>query len=305
MPRIESPASPLVSRLRGLHLFHFEGAPCAQRVRFALAEKGLRRGLEVAWRSDSEGSLTAAPGTWSSRHVSLVRKDHLTDEYAAIHPHMVVPALVQDGELWIESMDIVEHLDDVFPGPRLLPSQPSAREDALALVEQAKELHRSVRYVSFHWGLGRLGRIGAAKRELLRRLERPNSPERLLEFYGRFDEGAIDLETNRAHLAALEKGFGELEARLASDGRAFLLGSDLTVADIPWSIKVLRLTECGYPFGRNFPALWAWFGRISARPGFRRGVMAHHGFLSQAFRAKAAVENWLGVGLVSEARRVA
>ena len=39
MPRIDHPKSPLVPKLQGLHLFHFEGAPCAQRVRFALAER--------------------------------------------------------------------------------------------------------------------------------------------------------------------------------------------------------------------------------------------------------------------------
>jgi hypothetical protein len=36
MTKIENPKSPIVGRLEGLHLFHFDGAPCAQQVRFAL-----------------------------------------------------------------------------------------------------------------------------------------------------------------------------------------------------------------------------------------------------------------------------
>ena len=43
MPKVEQPASPIPGALKGLHLFHFDGAPCAQRVRFALGEKGLAK----------------------------------------------------------------------------------------------------------------------------------------------------------------------------------------------------------------------------------------------------------------------
>jgi len=47
MPLIESSSSPLVPRLRGLHLFGFDGAPCSQRVSFTLAEKGVARARSV------------------------------------------------------------------------------------------------------------------------------------------------------------------------------------------------------------------------------------------------------------------
>ncbi|MFT7688969.1 MAG: hypothetical protein ACI9FB_004334, partial [Candidatus Azotimanducaceae bacterium] len=43
MVKIEDPKSRIVGKIEGLHLYHYEGAPCAQRVRFALHEKGLAR----------------------------------------------------------------------------------------------------------------------------------------------------------------------------------------------------------------------------------------------------------------------
>ena len=95
MALIESPASPLVPRLQGLHLFGFDGAPCAQRVNFALAEKGLERARKVKWSDDHPAALVAPPGTYVYREVSLVRHDNLTEGYAAIQPNMVVPALVR------------------------------------------------------------------------------------------------------------------------------------------------------------------------------------------------------------------
>jgi glutathione S-transferase len=94
---------------------------------------------------------------------------------------------------------------------------------------------------------------------------------------------------------ALEAGYADVEKRLA-DGRPFLVGDAFSVADIIWSLTVLRIRECGYPFDR-FPALSRWYARIEQRPGFRNGVMARHRTLSRVLRLKAALENLFGVGL--------
>jgi glutathione S-transferase len=297
MPCVDAPKSPLVGKLRGIHLFHFEGAPCAQRVRFALAEKGLRRGREVPWASDDPATLVAEPGTWTSRHVSLIKKDHLSDAYAAIHPHMVVPALVHDGRLYVESMDIVDYVDAAWPEPPLMPAEPDRARLARTLIEDAKRLHVAVRYVSFRWGLGRLGRLDHDSEARLARLEPADSPERMGDFYRRYDRGAIDEATYDAHLTALEGGYADLERLLASDARPFLTGPAFSAADVVWSLKVLRIHECGYPFGRRFPAVAAWFARVTARPAFQEGVMGRHRTMSRAFRAKAAIENVLGLGI--------
>ncbi len=301
MALVENPRSPLVAKLRGVHLFHFEGAPCAQRVRFALAEKGLLRGPDVPWQSDAPETLDARPGTWTSRAVSLIRREHVSDAYAAIHPDMVVPALVHDGRLHLESMDIVRYVDETFPGPRLLPGDPSEAALAATLVDEGKRLHVSVRYVSFRWGLGRLGKLDAQAEATLRRLEREGSPEQLVSFYARYDHGQIDEATFLEHLRALEAGYARVEALLA-DARPFLVGQAFSVADIIWSLTVLRIRECGYPFER-FPALDAWYARIEKRRGFRDGVMARHRTLSRVFRLKAAFENFLGRGLRAASAR--
>lgn len=305
MARIDAPRSGLVPRLKGLHLFHFDPAPCAQRVRFALAEKGLRRGREVRWDDGSPDSVRGEPGGWVSRHVSLIRKVHITDAYAAIHPHMVVPALVHDGRLYIESMDIVQYIDATWPQNRLFPADPAAAELADALVERGKKLHLSVRHVSFRWGLGRLGKVGTREEESLRRLELAGSPEQLFAFYSRYNRDTIDQGTYNAHLRALEDGYTWLERLLESDGHPFLTGNTFSIADIIWSCKVLRITECGYPFERNFPALSAWYTRVSGRPAFQEGVMHGHKAMSKIFQIKAGLDNLLGHGLKQASSRAA
>lgn len=296
MALVPHPKSPLVPKLTGLHLFHFDGAPCAQRVRFALAEKGLRRGKEVPWNSYKSRTLGSRPDTWTSRRVSLIKKDHLTEEYAEIHPNMVVPALVHDGRLYLESMEIIDYVDATWPENPLKPKNEKDHTPLQYLVDWGKRLHVSVRYVSFHWGLGNLAKLNEAEENTLAKLEDKDSPEQLTAFYEKYNRDSIDLEVYVGHLRALEEGYAHIES-LLTDGRPFLLGDHLTTADIIWSIKVLRIWECGYPFKQRFPNVYRWYRRISRRPGFRNGVMSHHKGLSFVFRLKALAENLLGRGL--------
>ena len=305
MALIEQPASRIPGQLEGLHLFHFDGAPCAQRVRFALGEKGLARGREVRFDSVVPEDVSGEAGKWVSRRVSLVKKEHMTDAYAAIHPDMVVPALVHDGRLYLESMDIITYLDEAFGGDPLVPDDPELRAATMALVEQAKTLHLSLRYVTFHWGLGRLAMLKPKERNSLSNLAAQGQDgENLVSFYSAFSTRSIPDEINQDHLTKLYSAFCEREAELA-DGRSFLMGDRLTIADPFWAMKVLRLKETGYPFHSYHPAFNSWFERIRARPAFQNEVMGRNRMNNRFFTAKSTVENLLGLGLKKALTQVA
>ena len=305
MPKIESPKSPIVSQLQGLHLFHFDGAPCAQRVRFALGEKGLARGREEKFDSATPSALNGEPGRWVSRIVSLVKKDHMTPAYAEIHPNMVVPALVHDGALYLESMDIIEYLDDAFGGAPLIPKAPELRAATMRRVEQAKELHKSIRYVTFHWGLGRLAMLNSKERNHLATLAQQGADgESLVSFYQGYSTRTIPESIYNDHLAKLYAAFCELSTELR-DGRQFLMSDELSIADAFWSMKVLRLLECGYPVQTHHPELFAWYQRIYQRPSFQNEVMGKNRLTNRVFRAKASIENLFGKGLNQAVRALA
>ena len=304
MALVQDPKSPLVGKLEGIHLFHFDGAPCAQRVRFALREKGLKRGREVRFDDDSEAACRGEEGAWVSREVSLIRKDHMTEAYAAIQPNLVVPALVHDGRLHVESMEIIEYLDECLGGEPLVPKHDAAvMADAAELTRLGEELHRSIRFVTFRWGLRGLARLNAKEEQNLKELlDAAADGERLVDFYEGFDQKTIPEEIYAEHLEKLNTAFRSSEERL-QDGRPFLTGATLTMADVLWAMKTLRLTECGYPFAACFPAVHAWFRRIESRPSFREGVMGRHRLMSHAFRLKARVEDLMGIGLRREVLR--
>lgn len=304
MPRIENPKSPLVPKLRGLHLFHFDGAPCAQRVRFALAEKGLKRSRNFAFAQDNEEANVSGEGYWNSRIVSLVKKDHLTEDYAKIQPNLVVPALVHDGVLYTESMDIVEYLDQTFGGTPLIPTDAAVQKKSREVTERGKKLHRSIRFVTFRWGLKGLGKLKAKEEESLRRLAaQGNDGEMLVDFYQRYSSDAIADDVFLEHLRKLVEAYDGFDAVFES-GQQYIAGDNLTMADIIWAMKTLRLSECGYPFEKRHPAVYRWYRSIYSRPSFQEGVMSKHRGMSRLFTLKAGVENLLGIGLAKAVSRV-
>ena len=57
-------------------------------------------------------------------------------EFRAVNPQRRVPALALDnGDVLIQSLAIIEYLDEVFPAPPLLPADPVARAHVRALAQ--------------------------------------------------------------------------------------------------------------------------------------------------------------------------
>jgi glutathione S-transferase len=195
-------------------------------------------------------------------------------------------------------VDIIEYLDKSFGGEPLLPRYEADRfAEVEALTLRAKVLHRSIRFVSFRWGLGWLGKLNTKEEAQLRGMVQDGGDgEKLVEFYEGYDNGTIPDEVYLSHLNSLAEGFAELELKL-SDSRKFLTGDTVTVADALWAMKVLRLDECGYPFIERYPLLWTWFEAVQSRPSFQDSVMGHHHFRHRLFKTKASIESVLGIGL--------
>ena len=92
------PKNKSVENYKGLHLYHGDISNCSMRVRMTLIEKGL---------------------DWTSHHIDLKKKENITDEYFGINPNGLVPTLIDNGVVHIESNDIIDYLDETYPEPSL------------------------------------------------------------------------------------------------------------------------------------------------------------------------------------------
>jgi maleylacetoacetate isomerase len=97
--------------------------------------------LYTYWRSSTSYRVRIALNlkglVWEAVPVNLVAGEQNAEAYAALNPGQAVPTLVlDDGTVLIQSMSILEWLDERYPAPPLLPEDPvkRARVRAAALV---------------------------------------------------------------------------------------------------------------------------------------------------------------------------
>ncbi len=122
-----------------MKLFGFFRSSAAFRVRIALNLKGL---------------------AYENVPIHLRRNDQQRPEYLGVNPQGLVPTLEDDGRTLIQSLAIIEYLDETRPEPPLLPPLPAERARVRALAEiVACDIHpidnlRVLRYLSHSFGRG-------------------------------------------------------------------------------------------------------------------------------------------------------
>ena len=165
-----------------MKLYNFFRSGTSHRLRIALNLKGL-------------------PTTYVP--VDLRTEQHLKDEFKAINPQGLVPALEVDGQVLIQSPAIIEWLEETHPTPALLPAGAAerARVRALAAIVGC-DIH-------------------------------PINNRRILE-YLRKELGANDDAVNAWCGTWITAGFDAYEALLAADTQRgeFSFGHTPTLADV-------------------------------------------------------------------------
>ncbi|WP_407492810.1 maleylacetoacetate isomerase [Pseudooceanicola sp. MF1-13] len=82
------------------------------------------------WRSSASYRVRIALGLagveWKTVTVNLLESEHKSDDHLARNPQGLVPAIEIDGQMFTQSLAIVEYLDETR-GLGLLPSDPAAK----------------------------------------------------------------------------------------------------------------------------------------------------------------------------------
>ncbi len=236
-----------------LELYHHGSSVCAAKVRFALNEKGIE---------------------WKGHYLDILKGDQFDPEYMKLNPKAVVPTIVHDGHVIVESTVICEYVDETFNGGvSLVPDTP---------LERAKmRLWTKIVDEDIHPACGELTFVACHRHVILRM-----GPEAVDEFLNATPARSVtatwkerkrqlvmegfDAPGIGAKVKLYDKYLGEMEAALRD--RKWLAGDTFSLADVGLTPYVNRLDMLGmsglWEKGRR-PHVEDWFNRIKARPTFK------------------------------------
>jgi glutathione S-transferase len=232
-----------------LDLYHHGSSACAAKVRFALAEKAL---------------------PWTSHYIDILRGEQFTPGYLALNPKGVVPTLVHDGAVIVESTVICEYVDEVFPDSPIYPRSPLERARVRVWTKAVdEELHpacSAITYVVSHRhtilrnGAGSFEDFVArgANEGMAARRQKWEWIQHGLEAPGAGDR----IRLYDAYLHKMEQ---------ALESSAWLVGARFSMADIamtPYVNRLAALAMAGLWQRDRLPHVERWFERVRSRPTF-------------------------------------
>jgi glutathione S-transferase len=230
-----------------IELYHNDMSVCAQKVRFTLGEKTLE---------------------WKSHHLNLRAGDQQKAEYLKLNPNAVVPTLVDNGRVIIESTVINEYLDDAYAEPGLRPVDAGERARMRLWTKQLDEgIHVATRVISNaiafrHQKLA----LGAEALKMLHdKIPDPKKREESWENITKGIESRFFVDAVRCY----DKLLADMERSLTEE--SWLAGKEFSLADIGYAPYIWRLQDLQLQF------LWdkrahipAWFERVARRPGYQQ-----------------------------------
>jgi len=233
-------------------LYHFPPSLCSQKVRLVLTEK------RVAWQ---ERLVDIGPAM-----------ENYQGWYARLNPRMVVPTLVDDARVVVDSARIIRYIDEHFDGPSLTPSSADARATMDTWLGRQDEFaFRELSYAIFPGLLGRIVHKSFAKRRTTLRQRMAENPELAPCYEDRLRDVDAWEATVREPRSA-EQLRGEATALLDEFGRhledrRFVAGAAYSLADAVWTVVLARTKQLRLD-DRWSESIRAYYVRMRERPSF-------------------------------------
>jgi glutathione S-transferase len=231
-----------------LELYHNINSVCAQKVRVALKEKGQE----------------------AKEHLLTLQGDQYDPAYMRLNPNGVVPTLVHDGNVIVESSLILYYIDDAFPHPPLMPNTPVARHRVRLYNKLIDEyVHNSCTIMTFATAF-RPKFLKVPREQWLAEINKAPLKRRT-EYKRSVIEHGLDSEFVIGALREHQKMISWMAADLKRG--PYLAGDTFTNADcavIPYILR-LELLKLGAMWQQH-PAVADWWARVRERPSVKTTI---------------------------------
>ena len=240
---------------KGIHLIHAAVSSCSQKTRIFLNLKGIN---------------------WTSHLIDIENGENHQPWFLGVSARGLVPVLIDNGDVHIESNDILLYLEEKFPNPQLLPK---ATEDlAKELLDIEDEMHLDLRALTFRYLVPRkhdyvknpisLTKLEARKSTLGGKVDKQKNIE--LAFWNAANtNGGITDKQVAAAAEKFVKAFNDLDKMLAN--KLYILGEVISVVDIAWFIYANRVMMTGYPLHIH-KHMQRWFDTLKTHEAFAREI---------------------------------
>ena len=237
---------------KGVHLLNYQFSACSMKTRIYL-------------------NLKKIPFT--SHQINLSAGENFSEWFQGINPRSLVPVLIHDGEVHIESNDILEYLEGCFKESPLIPE--NMKEKIKELLKFEDNLHVDIRNITFKFLVPRFLNKGKsvqpkAKNKATLNGEIDSMDDVNRNFWEQYEKYGITDEDASRSLIRFRPALEALNDQL--EDNPYILGAELSLVDIAWFIYATRIQHANYPLQRLHPNVSGWYERLYANVLFRKEV---------------------------------
>ena len=238
---------------KGIHLFHFSGSACSQKLRIFFNIKKIN---------------------WNSHVINLIKQEQFSEWFLGINPRGLVPTLVHDGVVHIESNEIMAYLDDVYKDNKLFPidlideiNKDLAFEDSL---------HHDLRRLTFRYIIPHaLGKKNPSTIDAKEQFEGTiqgkadeNKSKEILFWKNHYQNGITDDEIIES-ANKFKNIYEDFDKTLKN--QKYLKGDEFTVVDLAWYVSTKRLAMAGIPI-EKYKNVQKWFSNLDNDANFKKEI---------------------------------
>lgn len=238
---------------KGIHLFHFSGSACSQKLRIFFNIKNIN---------------------WKSHIINLIKQEQFSKWFLGINPRGLVPTLVHDGDVHIESNEIMAYLDDVYKDNKLFPidlideiNKDLAFEDSL---------HHDLRRLTFRYIIPHaLGKKNPSTIDAKEQFEGTiqgkadeNKSKEILFWKNHYQNGITDDEIIES-ANKFKNIYEDFDKTLKN--QKYLKGDKFTVVDLAWYVSTKRLAMAGIPI-EKYKNVQKWFSNLDNDENFKKEI---------------------------------